>query len=136
MKRKFVIDTSVYINFSRYNKVHRLITAIAKNNLYVYVNRQLITELEKNIPLILKDAVVNPQIIIETIKLATFYFETVETFKGCPDPKDDFLFDLALQTGSEVIVSEEKALLNWQNSSVPVHNIKWFKEQFFMDIPL
>ena len=31
MKRKFVIDTSVFINFSRYNKVHRLITAIAKN---------------------------------------------------------------------------------------------------------
>jgi predicted nucleic acid-binding protein len=79
---------------------------------------------------------IHPNLIIETIKAATFYIETVEVFKGCPDPKDNFLFDLALQTESELIVSEEKVLLTWQQSPVPVHNILWFKEHFFKDIPL
>ena len=135
MKRKFIIDTSVFISFSRYNKINRLVQAIAKHNLYVYTNRKLIAELEKNIPLTLKDKTADPLLIIQTIKLATFYFETVESFNGCPDAKDNFLFDLAMQTGSEVVVSEEKALLNWQNSPVPIHDILWFKEKFFKDIP-
>jgi predicted nucleic acid-binding protein len=102
----------------------------------VFTNGQLIRELEKNIPLTLKVNDIDPNLIIETIRVATFYFETVEVFKGCPDPKDNFLFDLALQTGSELIVSQEKVLLNWQESPVPVHNILWFKEQFFEDIPM
>jgi putative PIN family toxin of toxin-antitoxin system len=134
--RKFIIDTSVYISFSRYNKISRLIQAIIKGNLRVFTNEQLVKELERNIPLTLKVGDVPPELIIETIKAATFYFETEQLFSGCPDPKDNFLFDLALQTGSELIVSEEKILLNWAESPVPVHNILWFKEQFFKDIPL
>lgn len=136
MMRKFIIDTSVYINFSWYNKIRRLIEAIIKNNLQVFTNEQLVKELEKNIPLTLKVDDIHPNLIIETIKAATFYFETEELFTGCPDPKDNFLFDLALQTGSELIVSEEKILLNWKNSPVPVYSIHWFKEHFFKDIPL
>jgi predicted nucleic acid-binding protein len=92
--------------------------------------------LEKNIPIILKVKDANPELIKETIKTATFYLETEPMFTNCPDPKDNFLFDLALQTGSELIVSEEKVLLNWKESPVPVHDIKWFKENFFIDIPL
>jgi predicted nucleic acid-binding protein len=77
-----------------------------------------------------------PDMFIETINAATFYFETEQSFSGSPDPKDNFLFNLAIQTGSELIASEEKILLNWQESPVPVHNITWFKENFFIDIPL
>lgn len=84
MKRKFIIDTSVYISFSRYNKINRLVQAIAKNKLYVYTNQKLIGELEKNSPLTLKDKTIEPQLIIQTIKLATFYVETVEMFNDCP----------------------------------------------------
>ena len=101
--RKFIIDTSVFIIFSRYNKISRLIEALILNNIIVYINKQLLEELMKNIPLTLKAKDVNPILIIETIKTATFYFETVDSFKNCPDSKDNFLFDLAIQTGSEVL---------------------------------
>ncbi len=47
-----------------------------------------------------------------------------------PDPKDNFLFDLAIQTNSDVIVTKEKALLSFGNSPVAIHDIKWFKETF------
>jgi len=47
--RKFIIDTSVFINFSRYNKINRLILAIIRNNLQVFTNGQLIMGIRKKI---------------------------------------------------------------------------------------
>lgn len=58
--RKFIIDTSVFIDFSRYNKINRLILAIIRNNLQVFTNGQLIRELEKNIPITLKVEDIHP----------------------------------------------------------------------------
>ena len=49
MKRKFVIDTSVYITYAAYNKIYRLISAIDKYSLEVYVNNEILLELENNI---------------------------------------------------------------------------------------
>ena len=60
----------------------------------------------------------------------TIEFATVNSFTGNPDPKDNFLFDLAIQTGSEVIVTQEKALLGFKDSPVPIHNLKWVKENY------
>jgi predicted nucleic acid-binding protein len=52
--RKFIIDTYVYISISRYNKINRLVKAIIKNNLQIFINEKLLWELEKNILLTLK----------------------------------------------------------------------------------
>ena len=68
--------------------------------------------------------------ILNTVRAYTIEFDTVNSFTGSPDPKDNFLFDLALQTGSEVIVTQEKALLGFKESPVRVHDIKWFKENY------
>ncbi|MEJ7736628.1 MAG: hypothetical protein WKF97_04305 [Chitinophagaceae bacterium] len=73
---------------------------------------------------------VNPSILLRAIKEATIFTVTQPQFNDSPDPKDNFLFDLALQTGSEVIVTQEKALLHFTSSPVPIHNLKWFKENF------
>ena len=130
MKKKFVIDTSVYITYATYNKIYRLVNAINLYDLYVFINDELLIELENNIGecLMIKD--VAPAIILTAIENATIYTVTQPRFAGSPDPKDNFLFDLALQTGSEVIVTQEKSLLAFTNSPVPIHNIKWFKENF------
>lgn len=130
MKRKFVIDTSVYITYAAYNKIHRLVNAIDKYNLEVYVNDEIIEELENNIDDCMQVAGVKSAIILQAIRKATVHKTTVPGFNGSPDPKDNFLFDLAIQTDSEVIVTQEKALLTFKESPVPVHNLKWFKEHY------
>lgn len=108
MKRGFVIDTSVYSTYAAYNKLHRLVDAINQYNLHVFINDQILTELEKSIVdcLMIKD--VDPSILLRAIKEATIYTISHPRFMDSPDPKDNFLFDLALQTGSEVIVTQEK----------------------------
>lgn len=42
MKKKFVIDTSVYITYAAYNKIYRLVDAINRYNLEVFINDELI----------------------------------------------------------------------------------------------
>ena len=73
---------------------------------------------------------VEPGIILQVIKKATIYKITTSGFSSSPDPKDNFLFYLALQTGNEVIVTQEKALLGFKDSPVPIHDLKWFKENY------
>ena len=116
--------------------MYRLINAIIQHKLTVYINRDLEQELYRNIPQALKKSPINidPIEILDLIKAVTFYVETTPSFNNSPDPKDNFLFDLALQTQSEAIVTKEKALLEFSNSPVDIHDIKWFKERYIVDL--
>ena len=98
MKRKFVIDTSVYITYAAYTKLYRLIDAFNQYNLY-FINEEILIELENNLAdcLMVKD--VDPSILLRAIKEATIFTITQPQFNDSPDTKDNFLFDLALQTG-------------------------------------
>jgi putative PIN family toxin of toxin-antitoxin system len=132
-KRKhLVIDTSVYINYTRHQKLNRLIDAILSYDLVVYISPDLIDELVRNIPL--TSAVELPQFVydgyLQTIKSISVLFQPVPQYADSPDPKDNFLWDLALQPNSEIIVTKENALLGFSNSPIPVHDIKWFKETY------
>ena len=57
-----------------------------------------------------------------------------ELYDKSPDPKDNFLFDLAIHSGSEVIVSDEKKILAFPESPVPVRSLGWFKETFPIEL--
>ncbi len=107
-----------------------MVNAINLFDLFVFIDNELLVELENNIAdcLMIKD--VDPVIILKAIKAATLYTITQPGFVDSPDPKDNFLFDLALQTESEVIVTQEKSLLSFTGSPVAIHDIKWFKENF------
>jgi predicted nucleic acid-binding protein len=50
---QLVIDTSVFINYTRHQKLYRLINAILTYDLSVYLSPDLIDELERNIPILL-----------------------------------------------------------------------------------
>ncbi len=97
--KHLVIDTSVFINYTRHQKLYRLVDAIFTYDLMVYISTELVDELEKNIPI--TSAVELPQFVydgyLETIQASCIIFEPVSAYKESPDPKDNFLFDLALK---------------------------------------
>ena len=129
-----VIDTSVYITYARNGKLYRLYNAIALYRLYVFVNDNLLLEFERNMAATKIYTEIELAVILIALKDVTFYFDTISLFQNSPDTKDNFLFDLALQTNSEVIVTKEKALLSFTNSPVPIHDIKWFKETYPVEL--
>ena len=130
MKNHFVLDTSVFLTYASYNKLYRIANAVKRHGLTINIDFNLLDELEKNLPKVIKVAELTPEMALTLIiELATIV-KTVPFFTNSPDPKDNFLFDLALQTNSEVIVTKEIVLLNFTESPIPIHNIKWFKEKF------
>lgn len=130
MKKALVVDTSVFITYAAYDKIYRLINAVLMYDLQIFVNENLLNEIERNIHQSIKVNNTNPSLIFESIKINTILVETTPTFTQSPDPKDNFLFDLALQTNSDILVTQEKALLNFAASPVIVRNLKWFKETY------
>ena len=130
MKHHFVIDSSVYLNYITYDKLYRLKNTIVKYDLVFFVNDILLDELKNNIPKLLKFSSWTADEVLNKIKSFTTFVETVSIFSNCPDAKDNFLFDIALQTKSELIVTKEIVLLNFTESPIPIHDIKWFKEMF------
>jgi uncharacterized protein len=129
MKRNLVIDTSVFLTYIRFNKLYRLINAIVDYRLAVYVNSNLLQEIERNINKKV-EIPIDTKEIIDYILEYCILSEVVSIFNQSPDAKDNFLFDLAIQTNSEIIVTQEKALLTFKESPVVIHNLKWFKETY------
>jgi len=134
MKHHFVLDTSVYLTYASHIKIYRLENAIKLFGLVVFSSKFLLDELYKNIPKVLVSDELTPQEILNKIIRFTTLVPIIPRFSSSPDPKDNFLFDLALQTYSEVIVTKEKVLLNFIESPIAIHDIKWFKEKFPVEL--
>lgn len=130
MKHHIVIDTSVYITYATYGKLYRIVNAVELFNLALFIDDHLLKEFEKN----LKRLSLKKQIDVEEgmilLKMMSIKMVTIPIFTSSPDPKDNFLFDLAFQTNSEVIVTKEKILLDFKESPVTIQDIKWFKETY------
>ncbi len=47
-----------------------------------------------------------------------------------PDPKDNYLFDLAVQNNCVFIISDDTLLLNFRLNPVPVHSGNWYLKKF------
>jgi len=134
MKRKFVLDTSVILKYATHSKLYRLLNIVITYNIVIYVNADLVSELKRNLPKAIRFPSVPHEEILTDILFFTTFFNTTDSFSQSPDPKDNFLFDLAMQTNSEVIISDEKVLLSFEDSPVPVRSLGWFKETFPIEL--
>lgn len=134
MKNHFVIDTSVLITYASYGKLYRLANMVVSYNMKVFVNEHLLNEFGKNLKKVSNKKTIDIDEEIRSVLDFATLVETIPIFSNSPDPKDNFLFDLALQTNSEVIVTKEKTLLNFTESPIPIHDIKWFKEKFPIEL--
>ena len=130
MKKKYVLDTSVYLTYASHNKLYRLLDIAKRYDLIFYASEHLIAEIFKNAARVIKTPTLSPEDVLKSIRKLADIVNTIPDFNRSPDPKDNFLFDLAIQTGSEIIVTKETALLNFADSPVAIHDIKWFKETF------
>jgi predicted nucleic acid-binding protein len=75
-----------------------------------------------------------------TIKQADLFISYIETlslveveetiFRLSPDPKDNYLFDLAIQNNALVIVSDDLLLLNFPLQPSVVRSCNWFLKHY------
>ncbi len=113
-----VLDTNIWVSYFMAGKHFALANIIFSNNLNIYTNDTLITELKDvlNRPKINKYLKVPVNELISFHKELCIFHKTKQLYSLSPDPNDNFLFDLAIQTNSKYVVTGDKLILA-QNSA-------------------
>jgi len=96
-----------------------LVNVIYKNDLNIFTNSSLIAELEDvlNRPKIKKYIKVPVSELMDFHRELCIFHKTKPIYLGSPDPKDNFLFDLATQTHSKYVVTGDKIILAQKSST-------------------
>lgn len=130
--KRIVMDANVLIKYAMYGQLYRLATVILDYDLLVYVNGTLLKEIHVALHdrKLLKDDSKTIDEIMDLLASITIKVTTASRYQLCPDPTDNFLFDIALQNHCQVLITDEKRILGFEQSPLPVHPLKWFKEVF------
>jgi len=118
MKNKTVFDVNIWISYFIKAKTEQIVNMIENNDIFFYRSSELFEELKTviNRPKFSKYFPLGTEQFIKFFEIVTESFITELVFTGCVDPKDNYLFDLAIQTHSKYLVSGDKKVLE---TSVP-----------------
>ena len=113
MKNKTVFDVNIWLNYFISGKSEKIIEMIENNDVFFYRSLELMSELKDviNRPKFAKYFSNGTEEYILFVEQVTELFLTQTIFNLCPDPKDNYLFDLAYQSRSNFLVSGDKKLL-------------------------
>ena len=115
MENRTVFDTNIWISYFLNEKFSELIELRGKYSVLFLRSTPSLSELKE---VITRKKFQSKNFNIE--KLLVFYngitefCETKPLFKDCSDPKDNFLFDLAIQGKANYLVSGDKKVLETQ----------------------
>ena len=120
-EHKVIIDVNIWIIYFINSKTTELFNLITDNNLVVYSDNYLRDELlnvinRKKFTKYFNDKSIEFNIgVFDGIVRIN---PTLKQFSGSPDKKDDYLFDLALQTKSKILVTGDKKLLDFKIENI------------------
>jgi uncharacterized protein len=129
MPSKIVIDTNVWISYFISKRFLEITQLIIDSDCLVFTCEELIDEIIDVISRKkFKNQVTFPIDFYNQLhKKLTTYQKIQIQFTGSPDSKDDFLFDLAIQTNSQILVTGDKKLLAFKNKYVEAISLASFK---------
>jgi putative PIN family toxin of toxin-antitoxin system len=106
-----VVDATVWVKYARAKNIAPLIDRLVAYNLVPVVNYYLLSEIFeavlKNRWMTEKQAIT----IIDYIRRIALVTAERAIFRLSPDPKDNYLFDLAIQNNAAFILSDDSRLL-------------------------
>lgn len=133
MAKKIILDTNIWISiFLRKNNL-RFLEFVIEHEFILIADDHLRNELLNVISRRKFSSVFTAQNLIDAMEFfdsLTTFIITKKEFFGSPDVKDDFLFDLVVQSKTKIIVSGDKKLIDFKNEKVTVISFKEFLEKF------
>jgi len=132
MKNKTVFDVNIWLRYFISGKSEKIIDMIENNNVFFYRSIELILELVEviNRPKFAKYFSNGTKDHIAFVEQVAELFHTQPVFDLCPDPKDNYLFDLAYQSKSNYLVSEDKKVLSTPvKQSLKTRSLSGFKAE-------
>ncbi|MCC5936172.1 MAG: putative toxin-antitoxin system toxin component, PIN family [Lunatimonas sp.] len=127
-----VLDTNIWVSYIISGNLRELSAQILTYQLQVFACKELSNELEdvlcrQKIKKLLTYPVND---YLRLIQKLTTNFNIHPIFRGAPDPQDNFLFDLALQSKSSLLVTGDKRLFAVSVLSLSILTLSDFKKRF------
>ena len=112
-----------------YGKIEHLVSILLHYDFAVYASNHLLHEVHEALtkPGILKSEKIRPFDVILFLQKVIFLIAEEPKFQLAPDLDDNYLFDLALQSGCLFIFTSDKAIINMKKQPVAVFSTDWFK---------
>ena len=110
MANKTVFDTNIWISYFLKGKFQELIDFVFENDVEFCRSKELTAELKE----VLGRKKFQKYLELPVEKYISFYEKlsvlvaVKKQFSGCRDPKDNYLFDLAIQSVADYLVSGDK----------------------------
>ena len=113
MPNRTVFDVNIWLSYFISGKSERIIDMKEYNDVFLYRSKELMAELKDviNRPKFARYFPDGTERYIEFVEQIADFFLTKPVFNQCPDPKDNYLFDLAYQSHSNFLVSGDKKVL-------------------------
>ena len=98
----------------------------------IYRSPVLTDELERvlNYKKFAKKIVLSKKLYMKMYFRATHNVETIPIFTDCPDPKDNYLFDLAIQAQADFLVSDDDVLNTSVSPPLQIISFTQFRNLF------
>lgn len=129
---KIILDTNIWVSYVIGRKLDEIAKIILDSNLTVFFCNELEEELEDVLARekFLKLLEYAPDVYLAFIRNLTVRIPILCEFNDCPDKKDNFLFDLAIQSHAEFLVTGDKLLLEIKVENLKVISFKQFRQLF------
>ena len=107
----FVLDINIWLSLF-FNDQYKDFFMLTVGGVF-YRSEAMTQELSKKIvhPKITKRLISKSNVYIHFYEYITTLFNTIPIFSDCPDPKDNYLFDLAIQSQADYLVTGDKIVL-------------------------
>jgi len=132
MENRTVFDTNIWISYFLNEKFSELIKLRRERSVLFLRSTPSLSELKEVITRKkFKTKNFNVEKLIDFYNGITEFCETKPLFKDCPDPKDNFLFDLAIQGKANYLVSGDKKVLKTplKSKTLTLTTLTTFKEK-------
>lgn len=130
--KRYVIDVNSYVTLFLNKETDWLLRYINQNNIEIFVDDKLISELKRVLeyPKIKKNLTLSSLFYINFVSAISTHIAPKLFHFQSPDPEDDYLYDIALSAHAKLLVTGERALLNWVNSPVETISLSLFRKLF------
>ena len=130
--KRFVIDVNTYVAIFINGETEWLVQYVIQNKIELFVDSNLMEELLRvlDYPRIKKRLHLGKHIYANFVLLISTPIIASPFQVNSPDKEDNYLYDIALTAHAKLLVTGEKALLNWGKSPVKTINLATFKKLF------
>jgi putative PIN family toxin of toxin-antitoxin system len=127
---KIIIDANVWIKYARVKDIAPLLDRFIVYHFLPITNNYLLSEI---FDALIKNKWMNEKQATNTISFIRNLTHAVTenaVYGISPDPKDNYLFDLAVQNNCVFIISDDSMLLQFALTPVKVYTSGWFLKKF------